>query len=422
MLVVRASTVTGSVPAPASKSYTHRALALALLTERSRIVEPLLSEDPLATLACVRALGGKATEDAEGVTIEGGALITPDTILDCMNSGTTMRLFTAIAALAPGASVLTGDASLRKRPMQPLLDALKPLGVEAWSTRGNGLPPVIVKGPLRGGRTSLPGDVSSQYVSALLIAGTQAREDLDLTLTSPLKSRPYVEITLEMLRHFGARVATRETGFHVPAGQRLRGLTYRVPGDYSSAAFPLCAAAVTGGEVTVTNLDPRTAQGDKFILECLRRFGAAVKEHEDGSVTVKGGALQGITVDLSDTPDMFPALCAVASHARGESVFTGAKHLRFKESDRIAAMVTELRKMGVDATEREDGAVLRGGPVTGARVHSYHDHRIEMALAVCGLAAKGETVVDDHESHAVSYPRFIEHFQGLGGHLEVRAT
>lgn len=421
MLIVRPSTVSGCVAAPPSKSYTHRALALALFTERTVVESPLMSEDPRATLACVERLGARATVSDDSVTIEGGALRVPDDVLDCKNSGTTIRLFAGLAALAPGVSVLTGDASLRKRPMQPLLDALAPLGAKAWSTRRNGLAPVVVEGPLQGGATSIAGDVSSQYVSSLVLAGTQAPKGIDLTLTTPLKSRPYVDITLEMLEAFGGKAETTPTGFRAKGGQRLKGGTYRVPGDFSTAAFPLAAAAVTGGEVTVENLDLGNAQGDKRIVDALKAFGARVSEGPR-SVTVKGsGRLHGITMDLADTPDMFPILCALAAHAEGETTLTGARHLRFKESDRIAAMVGELKKMGVDAREREDGAVIRGGSVRGASVHTYEDHRILMALSVCALKAQGPTTLDEHESAAVSYPRFVADFSQMGALLEVRA-
>jgi len=419
VLKVAPSTVSGTTAAPPSKSYTHRALVLGLLSERSEVVEPLLSEDPLATLACVERLGAKVERFEDRVRLEGGAVATPADVLDAKNSGTTLRILTAVSALAPGTSVLTGDASLRRRPMQPLFDALRPLGVEAYSTRGNGCAPVVVRGTLEGGETTIAGDVSSQFVSAILLAATRAEHATDLILTTPLKSRPYVDITLDMIARFGGAAAATPDGFSVPGGQALAGAVYRVPGDWSSAAFPWCAAAVTGGEVTVTNLDMASSQGDRAILGALEAFGCNVKAG-DGIATVRGGDLRGIRWDLSDTPDMFPALAAVAAHARGETVLSGAAHLRYKESDRIAAMVSELRLMGVDADERPDGAVIRGGrKLSGAKVTSLGDHRIEMALVVAGLAAEGATVVDDHESHAVSYPRFLEEFARLGARLEV---
>lgn len=422
MITVRRSVVRGRTPAPASKSYTHRALLLGLLSESSFVREPLLSEDPLATLACVRKLGGAVEETREGLRVLGGTVRAPEDILDARNSGTTLRLATPIAALADGAAVLTGDASLRKRPMQPLLDALTPLGAEAFSTRRDGCAPVVVRGPLLGGATSITGDVSSQFVSGLLLAGLKAPRGLELAITTPLKSRPYVEITLAMARAFGGAIEDAPGGFRVPGAQTLKGADYRVPGDWSSAAFPLAAAAVTGGDVTVDNLDPASEQGDKRILDALRAFGAKVEERGD-AVRVVGGPLEAIDLDLSDTPDMFPVLCALAAHARGATTLRGAKHLRFKESDRIRAMVRGLAAMGVRCDEREDGAVIHGAPggVRGAAIETEEDHRILMAFAVCGLAAAGETTFHDDASFAVSYPRFPVAMRDLGADLEVRA-
>lgn len=426
MLKVSRSSVSGRCDAPPSKSYTHRAFALALLADETRVREPLMSEDPLATLACVERLGAKVDRREEGVHVVGGPVVTPDDILDCKNSGTTMRLLTAVAALSPGGAVLTGDATLRRRPMQPLLDALKPLGAEAWSTRHNGLAPVVVHGPLRGGATRIAGDVSSQFVSGLILAGAKAPQGLDLEVTTQLKSRPYVDITLDMLRRFGGKVevaeapeAARGPMFRVPGAQRLSCRDYRVPGDFSSAAFPLGAAAVTGGTVTVGNLDLANPQGDKAIVDALKAFGCKVRE-SGSEITATGGDLHGITWDLGDTPDMFPLLCAVAAHARGTTTLTNAEHLRFKESDRIAAMARELGKMGVRVEERQDGAVVHGGPVKGgATVTSYGDHRILMACAVAALGAERPVTVDDHESHAVSYPSFIDDFKRMGASLDV---
>lgn len=426
MLRISRSTVNGRCDAPPSKSYTHRAFALALLADETLVREPLLSEDPLATLACVERLGAKVERRDDGILVRGGPVTTPNDVLDCKNSGTTMRLLTAVAALAPGGSVLTGDATLRRRPMQPLLDALKPLGAEAWSTRHNGLAPVVVHGPMRGGATRIAGDVSSQFVSGLILAGARAHDGLGLEVTTHLKSRPYVDITLDMLRRFGGRAdvmeapdASRGPLFRLPGDQRLSCREYRVPGDFSSAAFPLGAAAVTGGTVTVGNLDLANPQGDKAIVDALKAFGCKVRE-SGNEVTVTGGDLRGIEWDLGDTPDMFPLLCAVAAHAKGATTLTNAEHLRFKESDRIAAMARELGKMGVRVEERKDGAVVHGGPVAGdATVTSYGDHRILMACAVAALKAERAVTVDDSESHAVSYPSFIDDFKRMGASMVV---
>jgi len=421
-LVAHPGRVRGSVVATPSKSYTHRAFFLGLLAEgATRVQGALLSEDPRATLGAVEALGAKV-ERAEDVLITSdGSARAPEDVIDCLNSGTTLRLLSAIASLAPGTSVLTGDASLRKRPMKPLLDALAQLGVRAESTRDNGCAPVLVRGPLRGGVATLPGDVSSQFVSALLLAGTRTAEGVEVRVQGELKSRPYVDITREMVEDFGGGIEETPTGFRAAGGQRLRARAYRVPGDYSTAAFPLCAGALAG-EVTVRNLPLRSAQGDRAIVDQLRAFGARIDAH-GADVTARSAELHGVSLDLSDTPDAFPVLCAVAAHARGETVLSGAKHLRFKESDRIAVMVANLRKLGVECEEREDGAVIRGGkPVRAARgLVTEGDHRILMALAVCALRAEGPLELDDHDAFKVSYPAFLDDFRALGQKLEVTA-
>ena len=417
-LLVHPAAVRGSVVAPPSKSYTHRAFLLGLLAEgTTRVRDALASEDPRATLGGVEALGARVTR-GEVVTIESdGRVRAAADVVDCLNSGTTLRLLSAIASLADGETRLTGDASLVKRPMGPLLDALGSLGVRTTST--NGKAPISVRGPMRGGRARLPGDMSSQFVSALVLAGARTEAGVEVEIEGTLKSRPYVDITLEMMEDFGAKAERVGEGFRVAGNQRFRATDYRVPGDFSTAAFPLVAGALAG-EVTVENLPARTAQGDKAILDQLEAFGATVVRGPR-SATVRKSELHGARIDLSDTPDAFPALCALAAHAKGETVLSGAAHLRFKESDRIKAMVTNLRRMGVDAQEREDGAVMRGGRVRGARgLVTEGDHRILMALAVCGLAAEGPVELDDHEAHAVSYPSFLEDFRRLGATLEVQ--
>lgn len=419
-LVVHPGRVQGRVVAPPSKSYTHRALLLGLLAEgETRVLDALASEDPRATLEAVEALGARVRREGDAILIQsGGRVRAPGRPLDCLNSGTTLRLASAIACLADAPVALTGDASLRKRPMEPLAEALRALGAAAATTAGKA--PITVRGPLRGGTARLPGDVSSQFVSALLLAGARTPEGIVVEIDGELKSRPYVDITIEMMEDFGARADARGGGFAVEGGQRYQAREYRVPGDYSTAAFPLVAGALAG-EVRVENLPARTAQGDKAIVEYLERFGATIDARER-SATARASELRGCEIDLSDTPDAFPALCALAAHARGETVLKGAAHLRFKESDRIRAMVENLRRLGVEAQERPDGAVIRGGRVRGARGLATHgDHRVLMALAVCALRAEGPLELDDHEAFAVSYPAFLDDFRRLGARMEVAA-
>jgi 3-phosphoshikimate 1-carboxyvinyltransferase len=258
-------------------------------------------------------------------------------------------------------------------------------------------------------------------VSALLLAGARTRDGIDVLIDGELKSEPYVDITVEMLGDFGGAVSrvAGDGGYHVPGQQTLRARDYQVPGDYSTAAFPLAAGAIAG-DVTVENLPERTAQGDRAIVDRLRAFGARV-DASARTVRARQAELRGEQFDLSDTPDLFPVLCAVAAHAKGETVLSGAKHLRFKESDRIALMVRNLQRLGVDCEEREDGAVIRGGGKVrgGMGLETEGDHRILMALAVCALRAEGEVELDEADAYKVSYPGFVDDFRMLGQRLEV---
>lgn len=417
-LRVRPSSTEGGVMSSPSKSYTHRAMTLALLADgESLLRRPLLGEDTMATLDAVRAFGGSVTP-GEPLRIVGGRLRCPEDVIDARNSGTTIRLMSGVASLLPCVTVLTGDESVRRRPMQPLIDALGMLGVRCESTRGNGLAPLLVKGPNLGRRTEIRGDVSSQFISSLLISSALKEVDTEIVLTTPLRSRPYVDITREMMGRFGAVCHETERGFLVPGGQRYRSQEYTVPGDFSSAAFPLAAGALTG-RVTVRNLDPKDAQGDRAFLDILTSLGAEV-EWNGCDVTCSKAPLRGADIDLGDSPDLFPVAAVLCAFAKGESRLHNAAHVRLKESDRIAATVRFLRDMGADVTEKEDGCVVRGGrPLRGTSVNALNDHRILMAAAVAALAAEGETVISDGECHRISYPAFLTDMRSLGADMEL---
>jgi 3-phosphoshikimate 1-carboxyvinyltransferase len=407
----------GVVDAPPSKSYTHRAFVLASLARgESRIRDYLSSGDTMATIEACRALGAGIRIETEGseAVVEGtaGRLTTPSDVIDCENSGTTIRLITAVSAL-DGTVTLTGDPSLRKRPMQPLLEALGQLGVRAVSLGGGGRPPVRVHGgELRGGEARIRGDVSSQFISALLIVSPYAREEVRITITSPLKSRPYVDMTLEAMRRFGVEAENLGyEGFRVRSGC-YRGTAYQVEGDYSNASYFLALAAMTRSEITIRNLSRDSLQGDRRILDYLEMMGAEVDRGEN-AVTVRGGTLRGIKADLGDTPDLVPTIAALGCTARGETVIRNVEHARHKESDRIAACATEFRKLGARIRETRDGLIIRGGELKGAVVDSWGDHRLAMALTIAGMAASGETVIRGAEAVRISYPGFFEALESL---------
>lgn len=418
-LVVRSSEASGTIAASPSKSYSHRALVFGLLADgRSQLRGVLLSGDTLATLGAVQMFGAKAEAKGSNVAMDGGKLVCPEDVIDAENSGTTIRIMAGIASLLPCATVLTGDASVRKRPMQPLLDALNELGAQCFSTRGNGLAPLVVKGPSKGPRCSIKGDVSSQFISSLLISSALREVDTEILLSTPLRSRPYVEITMGMMRTFGASVDMTKNGFHVPGRQRYVPQAYRVPGDYSSAAFPLVAGALTAG-VAVTGLDPADKQGDRRIIDILEEFGAEVKRGQT-SIRASVGELEGARVDLADAPDLFPIVAVLGSQAKGRTEIVNAEHVRLKESDRIRSTTDFLRIMGADVRETKDGCVINGpSQLKGGVVDSLDDHRILMAAAVAAMLAKGTTSISHGDCFNISYPRFVEDMRSLGADMEL---
>ena len=416
---VERSSVFGEVYAPPSKSYTHRAILITSLGSGGVVKRPLISADTRATINASEAFGAKISlNDEVNITGVSNKPKTPEDVINVLNSGTTLRFCSAVAALTDGA-VLTGDASIRTRPNGPLLSSLSELGAAAFSIRGNGKAPLVIKGKMRGGTAHLDGGVSSQFLSALLIAAPLAESDTKIIIEGDLKSRPYAEITLDMLADAGVRVEAKPQEFFVPGGQGYGLKSYTIPGDFSSASYPLAAAAVTGSEVTVKGVLP-SRQGDSAIIDILGRMGAKVTwDKELGDLKIKGEELQGVEVDASRTPDLVPTIAVLGAVARGKTVVKNAEHVRHKETDRLHAMAVELSKMGADIRERPDGLEITGGKLHGASVHGYHDHRIVMALTVAGFVAGG-TRIDTAEAVDVSYPGFFDQMKGMGAKVEVR--
>jgi 3-phosphoshikimate 1-carboxyvinyltransferase len=420
-VTVSASTVAGAARAPPSKSYTHRAILAAGYADGALVHDPLRSADTRATMRAVEAFGGTTEDPGDDLAVTGfaGRPYVSDDVIDCANSGTTMRLVTAAAALADGATVLTGDDSLRSRPQGPLLDAIEDLGGRAESTRGNGQAPLVVVGPLSGGEVSIPGDVSSQYITALLMAGAVTDEGIDLSLETELKSAPYVDITLEVLDDFGVEAGETDDGFSVAGGQSYRADEgeYHVPGDFSSMSYLLAAGAVAAeGDLRVEGAHP-SAQGDSAIVGILEDMGASVDwDRDEGVITVERSDLVGTTVDVGDTPDLLPTVAAVGAIADGVTEIVNCEHVRYKETDRVTAMAEELGEMGAEISEEEDTLTIHGGDsdLVGARVDGRADHRVVMSLAVAGLVADGETTIEGGEHVDVSFPDFFDVLYDLG--------
>ncbi len=417
---VERSQVSGAISVPPSKSYTHRAIAISALGPGGSVKRPLLSADTRATINASEAFGAQIEGQEEELAVigVGGRPTTPENVIDVENSGTTLRIMAAVAALTEGA-VLTGDASIRRRPNGPLLNSLRDLGADAFSIRKNDCAPLVVRGRIRGGRTVLDGSVSSQFLSALLISCPLADGNSEIEIKGDLKSRPYAEITLEMLEDAGAKIETDFRRFFVEGGQSYDLDGYTVPGDFSSASYLLAAAAVTGSRLTVRGLFP-SKQGDSAIVSILQDMGAKISwDREDGNLEIEGGDLEGVEVDASLTPDLVPTIAVLGAVAKGRTVVKNAEHVRHKETDRLRAMAVELSKMGANIEERPDGLVIEGGKLEGARVSGHHDHRIVMALTVAGLVA-GDTRIDTAESVSISYPGFFEEMAKIGCRVEVR--
>jgi len=429
---IGASTVTGTASAPPSKSYTHRAILAAGYAEGATVEDPLWSADTKATARAVEAFGGDVEETGAGdlvVTGFDGFPRVPADVIDCANSGTTMRLTTGTAALGGGLTVLTGDDSLRSRPQGPLLDAIEQLGGRAESTRGNGQAPLVVGGPVTGGTASIPGDVSSQFVTALLMAGAVSDDGIEIDLETELKSAPYVDITIELLAAFGVDASTIDDGagavdgFVVEGGQRYEptGGTYAVPGDFSSMSYLLAAGAVAAPDgLTVEGARP-SAQGDSAIVEILERMGADLAwDHEAGTIDVAQSSLSGIEVGVADTPDLLPTIAVLGAVADGTTKIVDAEHVRYKETDRVSAMAEALDRMGASVDEYEDELHVHGGEskLVGATLEGRADHRVIMSLAIAGLFADGTTTITGAEHVDVSFPGFFDVLAGLGADVE----
>ena len=412
--------------APPSKSLTNRALVLgALAAGTSRILRPLHSQDT-QVLCSALACFGVAIEGRGGNVIvvagTGGRLLPPGGPVDVAMSGTALRFLTAVACLAEGPVVITGSPRLRERPMADLVLALRRMGIDVESVGARGRPPIRVTGAgFPGGRTRLSGRVSSQFLSALLMLGPYGRADLEVMLRARPVSEPYVELTVDLMRRFGADVEVSGDGrrYRVRTGPPYRAGELEVEGDASSASYFFALAAMLGVRVTVENIAAGSRQGDLGLLELLARMGCRVERGSE-SVTIEGGSLSAIEADMVDMPDMVPTLAVAALVARGTTRIRNVANLRLKESDRLRALATELNRVGARVEEHPDGLTidpaqaLRGSPVT---VRTYDDHRIAMSFAVLGVV-RGGISIEDPACVAKSYPGFWRDLALLTGSPE----
>jgi 3-phosphoshikimate 1-carboxyvinyltransferase len=404
------------VTVPGSKSYTHRALFVSALADgESVLVNPLVSEDTQYTIQGLERFGVRVLGKGDDLRVlgNGGRLREGNVHISVGNSGTTMRFLTAFASLRRGSTVLDGSERMRQRPIIDLLRALETLGVEAQSQNGTGYPPVVVTSQgLKGGVANVRGEVSSQFLSGLLMAAPYAEKDVHLKVAGDLASRPYVDVTLRIMDAFGVdveRVAYHS--FFIKAGQRYRAQAYLVEGDASHASYFFSAAALTQGRVRVENFSPASAQGDACFITVLERMGCDVIRG-DRWAEVRGKELQGLEIDMKAMPDLVPTLAVTAAFARGKTVMKNIGHLRVKESDRIASLAQELSKMGIRTEEGEDWLSVEGGRGHGAEIETHEDHRLAMAFAMAGLAIPGIRI-KGVRCVEKSFPDFWKTFQNL---------
>ena len=407
------------VTIPGSKSITHRALiAGGLAAGKTVLKNDLRCEDTRHTAHALKAMGVKMERNGETLTMEGigeGACEQPfEKALYLGNSGTSFRLLLPVLALAKGRFLMTGTPRMRERPMGPLVDALQKLGAKVFCTNHNGLPPVhIASDGIPGGAVMLPGDASSQFLSALLLSGPYAEKDVEITVKGHLVSRPYVDVTVHVMAAFGVSVEREGyTKFRVPSGQHYEPRDYTVQGDASSASYFWAGAAVTGRTVTTRNIHPGGRQGDIQLLEIFEAMGCTVVRESD-RVSVTGGPLKGIDVDMGAMPDMVPTLAAAALFADGKTTIRNVGHLRFKESDRLSAVAAEWQKLGGRVDEFEDSLVVHGGhKLCGTQVDPHDDHRLAMSLAVVGLKVPGVRI-QNPACVGKSFPEFWDLWKGF---------
>jgi 3-phosphoshikimate 1-carboxyvinyltransferase len=413
-----------AVSVPGSKSITNRALMLAALQSRKDscvLRDALQSEDTEVMVDGLRRLGFVVQTAWPVVHIDrhGGEHLVPAASADLFvaNSGTTMRFLTALCALGRGPYRLDGIPRMRERPIEDLLSALRGLGVQARSEGGNGCPPVVIesKGFLQGPGTTIRGDVSSQFLSALLMAAAcGSAGPIGIRLAGPLVSRPYVDLTLALLRRWGAtwRQASDEYIFSPESAATFGGVQeYAIEPDASAASYFFAAAAITGGRVTVLDLPERSLQGDTRFVDVLAAMGCRVEKCSSG-ITVHGGTLRGIDVDMNDISDTVMTLAAVACFADGPTMIRNVAHIRHKETDRLAALANELRRAGAEVEELADGLRITPRPLHGAALETYNDHRMAMSMALLGLRVPG-IIIKDPGCVAKTYPHFFDDLEHL---------
>jgi 3-phosphoshikimate 1-carboxyvinyltransferase len=407
---VEPSVIKGQLKAPSSKSMTQRAIAAALLADgQSIIYNPSYCDDSLAAMSIAVGLGARVEPQANELKITGSCIL-KESKLNCGESGLAIRMFSPIAALYPAEITMAGANSLKKRPMSMIGEALNQLGVKCTST--GGFLPLTIQGPIVGGYCEIDGSVSSQLLTGLLMALPLAAKNSEIKVNN-LKSKPYIDMTIQILRSFGIEI--RKTGydmFHISGNQKYIPHNYTVEGDWSGGAFLLVAGAVNG-QLIIQGLRTDSMQSDMAIINALEKAGAQMKIR-DNQIEISKSKLKAFEFDATESPDLFPPLVALASYCNGVSSFKGVSRLIYKESDRAAALKEEFGKMNIKIEIKDDVMCVTGGQPSGARVESHNDHRIAMAVAVASLGATGRVYIRDSQCVGKSYPVFFDDLRHLG--------
>lgn len=409
--------LSGCVSVPPSKSAAHRAIICAALSDGISIIQPVeLSNDIKATIQCMEALGAKLNLDGNILTVDGSTKFSnKNSVLDCGESGSTLRFLIPVAAAGNVNAEFIGQGRLPQRPIGIYLDCLPQKNVKC-ETKG-GLP-LKISGQLKSGVFEIPGNISSQFITGLLLALPMLDGDSEIVLTSSVESVGYINMTIDIMHSFGVEIQVTENGYKIKGGQKYKAQNFTVEGDWSQAAFFMSAAAL-GNTITIDNLNVNSYQGDKACMELFAQFGADIK-NENGNITISPNKLKGIEIDATNIPDLVPILAVTAALAEGKTIITGAARLRIKESDRLRAITDGLSRLGADITELPDGLVINGiKSLTGGSVEGYNDHRIVMAMSVAAIKADRNITISDMESINKSYPTFFEDYKKLGGSADV---
>jgi 3-phosphoshikimate 1-carboxyvinyltransferase len=421
-LTINKSTLNGTVDIPGSKSHTIRAVAIASLADgESHIKGPLDSSDAQAAVDTYRALGAKIDQREDGWHITGtnGQLTAPSETIDVGNSGTTIRIAMGSCALIPeGTVTLTGDEQIQQRPAQPLADALNDLGATITNPNGTGCPPFTIQGKVRGGETTIECK-TSQYLTSLLMACPLAESDTHI-IVPLLNEAPYIGITLDWLKRQGIQIEYAEdySEFNIPGGQTYTPVNRHIPADFSSATFFLAAGALPGNSITSAGLDYSDTQGDKAVVGYLRSLGANVAISES-SIHVSANTLTGCEIDMNATPDALPMMTVLACFAQGETRLVNCPQARMKETDRIAVMAKELKKLGANIEELDDGLIISQSTLSSTSVEGQGDHRIIMSLAIAGTQIEGGITIEGADAMAVTYPTFAKDLASIGGNVDI---